>query len=254
MQGSLKQRLRGRDNVLGCFMTMPSPALIEVAGYAGFDFLVLDTEHGVAGVETLEHLLRAASAVGVPAIVRTVGSTPGEILRALDAGAGGILVPHVVTAAQTRDIVAAAFYPPIGRRGFSASTRAGHHGFLSAREHIERTNSDIVVMVQIEDAEALADVDGIVATPHLDGVFLGPADMAMSLGHPGELSHPEVLAAGRRVADACRAAGIAASTFARDTAEVASVRANGFSAGILSSVTLITTAFGPAVRAVRALS
>jgi len=250
---TLKQRFAARDNLVGCFMTMPSPALVEVAGFAGFDFVVLDAEHGVAGVETLEHLMRAAASASVPALVRTVGDSPGEVLRVLDAGASGLLVPHVVNGEQASRITRGAYYPPLGVRGFSGATRAGRHGFLPMLEHVRRANDEVVVIAQVEDVEALDHVAGIAETPGVDGIFLGPGDLSMSLGHPGELSHPDVLAAARNVAEACRAAGISAATFARDAAEVRSTRDNGFPVSIMSSVTVISSAFRSLTASVRAL-
>jgi 4-hydroxy-2-oxoheptanedioate aldolase len=250
---TLKKRIRSRENLLGCFMTMPSPALVEVAGYAGFDFVVLDTEHGVSGTETLEHMMRAAAACGMPALVRTVGDSAGETLRALDAGAAGVLIPHVVSGEQATRIAKGIYYPPLGIRGFSGATRAGHHGFIPMLEHVRRANDEAVIIAQVEDAEALPDAAAIAAAEGLDGIFVGPGDLSISLGYPGELNHPEVLNAGRQVAEHCRAAGIGAATFARDADEVSVTRANGFSISIMSSVTLISSAFRSAAAAVRSL-
>ena len=250
---TLKQRVAAGEHLVGCFITMPSPALVEVVGFAGFDFVVLDAEHGVSGVETLEHLMRAASAASIPALVRTVSDQAGEMLRVLDAGASGLLVPHVVNGDQAARIAKSAYYPPLGNRGFSGATRAGRHGFVPILEHVRRANDEVVVVAQVEDAEALDQASHIASTPGIDAIFLGPGDLSMSLGRPGELTHPDVVAAARNVAEACRAAGIAAATFARDADEVRSTRENGFAISIMSSVTVISSAFRQLSASVRAI-
>jgi 4-hydroxy-2-oxoheptanedioate aldolase len=254
VERNLKDELRAGKNLLGCFVMLPSPALVEMLGHAGFDFLVLDTEHGAAGMETLEHQLRAADSAGIPCVVRTVGMTPGEILRALDAGAAGILVPHVLSADQARAIVSSAHYPPIGTRGFASTARAGRHGFVTVAEHLERARARTVVMVQIEDAAALPHVAEIAAVDHLDGVFIGPADLSMSMGHPGNASHPEVVAAIDKAARDIVAGGASPSIFARTAAEIPELKRRGFPVAVFSSTVLLNQAMAATVAAARTTS
>jgi 4-hydroxy-2-oxoheptanedioate aldolase len=198
----LAQRLRAGETLAGLIIKMPGAATIEMAGHSGFDLVVIDTEHGAGDVLDLEHHLRAADSVGIPALVRVGSRAPIEILRVLDAGATGIIVPRVTDAATVRKVVSAAHYPPVGRRGLATSTRAGRHGMTSVADHVRDAADSTVVIVQLEDAEAVPKVEAIAATRHLDAVFVGPTDLSSSLGHPGDLAHPEVAEAIDHVAEA----------------------------------------------------
>ncbi len=213
---ALKTRMQKRDLLHGLFVMIPSPAVVEMVGYAGFDFAILDTEHGAAGTEMLEHQLRAAEACGLAALVRTVSPDNGEILRALEAGASGVLVPHVTTPEDAAAIVRAAHYPPIGTRGMATTSRAGHHGITTVASHLQQAREKTIVMIQIEDAIALPNVSAIARTPNIDAVFIGPSDLAISLGFPGESNHPSVVAAIQKIIDDVHAAGQVVAGFARD--------------------------------------
>lgn len=190
---SLSVRLRGDEQLIGLLVKMPGPAIIELAGFAGFDFVVIDTEHGDAG--SLEHHLRAAEAADIPALVRVGEGTDIEILRALDAGAVGVIVPHVTSAAQAAAVVSAGHYPPHGHRGLSGTTRAGRHGLIPLSQVIAAAKNETIVLAQIEDREAIDKAGAIAGTDGLNGIFLGRTDLSASLGHPAEAEHPEVLAA-----------------------------------------------------------
>lgn len=184
------QRLRERELSMGLLVKMPAPALVEMAGFAGFDFVVIDTEHGADDHTQLEHHLRAADAVGIASIVR-VGSPDSALIgRVLDSGAAGVIIPHVTSADGARRAVDAAHYPPFGKRGLATSTRAGRHTMVSTLEHLNEAASRTVVIAQIEDAEAIPLAQEIAATPRLDCVWIGPNDLAMSLGKPR--SHADV--------------------------------------------------------------
>jgi 4-hydroxy-2-oxoheptanedioate aldolase len=196
--------------VYGLLTKMPGPAIVELGGHAGFDLVVIDTEHGAAGSEDLEHHLRAADSAGVEAIVRVGAPEPIETLRALDAGASGVIVPHVNDAAAAEAAVRAAHYPPVGERGLAVSTRAGHHGLSPVDEYVERALEDTLVVVQVEHAEALDNVHEIASSKRVDAVFLGPSDLSISLGHPGDTTHPDVAAAIDRVVEGVVGAGGAA--------------------------------------------
>jgi 4-hydroxy-2-oxoheptanedioate aldolase len=202
----LAARLRGGERLLGLVVKIPCPQIVESAGWCGYDLVVIDSEHGPADTEALEHHLRAADAVGIPALVRVGNNAGDEILRALDAGAQGVVVPHVNSAAEAVEAVAAAHYPPGGTRGLATSTRAGRHGLVGAVEHVERAREQTVVFAQIEDAAAVPHAGAIASVPGVDAVFLGPSDLSMSLGHPGDLAHPTVDAAIGEIAGAVHAA------------------------------------------------
>jgi 4-hydroxy-2-oxoheptanedioate aldolase len=187
-----KARLRGDAPLHGFFIGIPSPATVELAGYAGFDFVIIDTEHGAAGLETLEHMLRAAAASGIAALVRVPRGGADDILHVLDAGADGILVPHVTSADVARDIVKHAYYPPLGRRGISTLSRAARHGMGEAAAVLREQAGRTTVIAMIEDTEALTEVGAIARVEGIDAVFVGPNDLAASMGHLGEAAHPEV--------------------------------------------------------------
>lgn len=190
---SVAERLRQGKTVYGLLTKMPSPAIVELGGHVGFDFVVLDTEHGMAGSDPLEHHLRAADSVGAEAVVRVGAPEPIETLRALDAGASGVIVPHVNDAEAAEKAVRAAHYPPKGERGLAVSTRAGRQGLSDIKDHIGRALENTMVIVQVEHAEALDNISEIASADHIDAIFLGPSDLSLSLGHPGEMDHPSVV-------------------------------------------------------------
>lgn len=219
MSKTLKQRLRDGEPLTGCFVMIPSPAVVEMCGYAGFDFVILDQEHGSAGTEVLENQIRAAEASGIAALVRIPEASAARAQHALDAGAEGLLVPHVTSLDVAREIVSAAQYPPEGLRGMATTTRAGHHGTIAVDEHLKRARERNVVMLQIEDRSVLPDVESIAGLPGVDSIFIGPADLSISLGHPGNPGHPEVAAEIDRIVETAKRVGKArVSTFARNEA------------------------------------
>ncbi len=247
---SLKARLRGRAPLHGFFIGLPSPATVELAGHAGFDFVIIDTEHGATGLETLEHMLRAAAAAGIAALVRVPRGGADDILHVLDAGADGILVPHVTSAAAAREIVRHAYYPPLGRRGISTLSRAARHGMGDAAEVLRAQAGRTAVIAMIEDQEALGEVGAIARVEGIDALFVGPNDLAASMGHLGEAAHPEV----RRAVGAIRAelaaipGGPAFATIARSADQAKALAAEG--ARMLCFNT--TFILGAALRALRA--
>jgi 2-keto-3-deoxy-L-rhamnonate aldolase RhmA/pimeloyl-ACP methyl ester carboxylesterase len=208
---TLAARLAGGEALTGLIAKMPCAAQVESAGHVGFDFVVLDTEHGPGGGFALEEHLRASA---IPALVRVPG--PDAILAALDAGATGVVVPHVLHAAGAEAVVAAAHYPPSGRRGIALSTRAGRYGAVSLDDHLRRAAEETCVIVQIEDREALEHADAILAVPGVSGVLIGSADLALSLGRP---PRAELDAAIDRVIAAAGRAGVAAMTVVTTAAE-----------------------------------
>ena len=197
----LVSRIRRREQLLGLIVKAPNPALVEMAGHLGFDFVLLDTEHGSGDSLEVEHHIRAADSAGIDVLVRVGANTRLEILRALDAGAKGIIAPHVDTPQEAVAVVAAAYYPPIGKRGLAASTRAGRHSTNSLAEHVERAERETIVIVQVEDEKAVESAAAIAAIDRVDAVWLGPGDLSMSIGYPGELSHPAVAGAIDRIVE-----------------------------------------------------
>lgn len=241
MIDGLKARIAARTPLYGAFVPMPSPAVVEMCAHAGFDFVILDREHGAGGGETIEHHVRAADAAGIPSIVRVPGRAPEHALHALDAGANGILMPHVIAPEDAAAAVGAAHFPPRGIRGMSTSTRAGRHGLASPAETLSRAGRETVVIGQVEDAAALPNVAGIARTPDLDAVFVGPADLSTSLGFPGQPGHPDVVAAVDRIRrDVASVGGPPLANFARSEAEAAELVRQGFTIVCFSSAAILS--------------
>ena len=186
---------------LGVSLTVADPFVAEVVGAAGFDFVLIDTEHAPIAIDQLQMMLIALRSSESTVLVRPVANDPAQIKRILDLGAEGLVVPEVETAAACAAAVAAARYPPLGRRGFGPRRAAHLDGGRAA--YLARADEEIALLVMIESAAAVADIDAILKTPGLDGIMVGPADLAVTLGHLRELGHPEVRAAVTAVRDAC---------------------------------------------------
>jgi len=210
---TLKEKLAAGRPILGLSLMFDCPPLVEMAGAMGFDWVLLDCEHGALEIGNLEPMISAAEASGVAPIVRPPSNSPELILRALDRGAAGLQCPHVMNADEARAIVAAAKYHPLGERGLAVGTRSSRYGMReSVTDYIARANRDTLICVQIEHADALPHIEAIAAVPGVDVVFVGAMDLSQSLGFPGATDAPEVAAA---VEDALRritAAGAIAGT------------------------------------------
>jgi 4-hydroxy-2-oxoheptanedioate aldolase len=222
------ERLRRGEELVGLIVKMPNHAVLEVAGHLGFDFALIDTEHGAEGTLELENHLRAADSAGLDVVVRVGANDPLPVLRALDAGATGVVVPHVDTPADAEHAVRSAHYPPVGARGLAASTRAGRFSTGTLADHLNRSRSETAVIVQIEDRKAVESAYKIAATDHVDAVWLGPGDLSMSIGYPGDLSHPHVAAAiDSIVDDVNRAADTALCVVLDNESEIPAWRTRG---------------------------
>lgn len=191
---SLRARALAGDKLLGALLRMPSEELVEMLAVAEFDFVLIDCEHGPADITALRNHIALAAVHGVPVIVRVGENDRGQILRVLDQGAEGILAPHLDTAADAAALVDASLYPPVGSRGFATYSRAGRFGEVAAADHLEWYLENTLVLGMIESPAGVTNVDSIVATPRLDGILVGPADLAASSG-PDDQPVPEAIAA-----------------------------------------------------------
>jgi 4-hydroxy-2-oxoheptanedioate aldolase len=236
----LAERIAGGDTACGVIVKMPAPALVELAGHTGFDLVVIDTEHGSADDTELEHHLRAADSAGIPALVRVGRNDPLLILHALDAGAAGVIVPHVCAAEDAQAAVRAAHYPPTGRRGLALSTRAGRYGARPLHEHLTDAAESTIVVAQVEDADAVPRSAQIAATPGLNAVWFGPSDLSLSLGLPGQLTHPTVAGAIDHIAAEVTASAHCALCVLVDSAdEAAAWRQRGARIVLFSSTAIL---------------
>jgi 4-hydroxy-2-oxoheptanedioate aldolase len=176
----LKSRLARGDRLLGVLLRMPAEELLEMCAVAGFDFVLIDCEHGPADLVPLRQHLTITAAYAVPTLVRVGTAEPALVLRALDAGAAGIVAPHIDTAAQAAALVASAHYPPLGSRGFATYSRAGRYGQVDPKAHQERLTVETLVIGMIESPEGVDNCRDILQTAGLDGIMIGTADLRAS--------------------------------------------------------------------------
>lgn len=190
LRGRIEDAAKGRGPALhGPFLTVPSAMVVEIACAAKPDFVCIDMEHGPVSYQDTEHMLRAATVWGIPALVRVCAPDPAAIGQVLDAGAAGVLVPRVSSTEEARRVVAAARFPPEGRRGVGPGRAAGYGRSIPA--YLETARAQTVVAIQIETIEALDDLDSILAVPGIDLVFIGPGDLGVSLAASGRTTNLE---------------------------------------------------------------
>jgi len=192
MKNHLKEKLRSGATAIGCWVGLNSPAVTEVLAGAGYDALLIDYEHGEGTVADLVHHLRAAQGSETTILVRVPNDNPHEIKRALDSGAGGIMVPGVETAEQAQAIVDACRYPPDGVRGAAGFIRGGRYG-RAWQDYLATANDAVMVLCQIESRTAVERIAEI-AVPGVDSLFLGPMDLSGSIGKLGQFDDPAVQA------------------------------------------------------------
>lgn len=234
MTSDFRNRVLARELVGGTFLNLGSPLTAEMAGVAGFDWVLLDHEHGPGSDTTLLHQLQAVATTPAAAIVRIAANDPTRFKRALDAGAHGIMVPYVSSAAEAKAAVDAMRYPPRGTRGVAKLTRATAFGqdFAAAFAH---GHERLVAMLQIETREGVEHIEEIAAVDGADVLFVGPLDLTANLGICGDYRHPEFVDCIARVASVARQAGKAAGILALDPSNVAPWREMGYSVIALGS-------------------
>ena len=207
---SFAERLRVGERLLSASVAV-SPVAAEVLGQCGFDWLFIDAETLPLTLPEIQNMIRAADGTGTAAVVRLNNDHQADIRQVLDMGAAGIIIPLVKTPEQTRKIVAAAKYPPLGERGL-AKGRAQGYG-TSAKQAVERANIETAVIVMVEEAEGLSNVEDIAAVEGLDGIFVGTGDLALSLGCLDDPLHADMQAAFKRIGAAAVANGVAVGGF-----------------------------------------
>jgi 2-keto-3-deoxy-L-rhamnonate aldolase RhmA len=213
MSAPFRERLLRGDRLLGTLLSLPSPELAEIASDAGFDWLFLDMEHGSLEARDVLNLVRATREPCAP-LVRIPESGEMWVKKALDAGAAGIIVPHVNSAGDAARAVHWSKYPPEGGRGVGFS-RANRYG-ARFQENVETANSDTVVVAQVEHIDGVRAIEAILNVGGVDAVFIGPYDLSASLGKPGRIQDPDVREAIRTVAAACARRKVPAGIFAPD--------------------------------------
>jgi 4-hydroxy-2-oxoheptanedioate aldolase len=205
--------------VVGPFSKSSDPAFIEIMGHTGFDFVVLDLEHGPNTVLSLQNLIRAAMVTGLFPIVRAKSHNLSSISEALDVGAGGIQAPNIGCKADAEAVVQAARFAPLGMRGVCRFVRAADYSSLDRYEYFARSNTTLIVL-QLEGAEAVRNIREILSVAGVDIVFIGPYDLSQSLGVPGDVDNPRVAEAMRKIVAECLERNVVVGTFV-DTVEAA---------------------------------
>jgi 4-hydroxy-2-oxoheptanedioate aldolase len=205
---ALKRRLAAGKRALGCWTVLGSPPVIELLAYCGFDYLLLDQEHGFGEPSALLHSLQAMAATpACTSIVRVPPNDPNYLKRVLDAGVEGVMVPNVETADEARAVVAACRYPPAGRRGSAlGSARASDYG-INAPKYKGTAADELLIVVQIESPKAVENIETIAGVDGIDVLFVGPHDLSGTVGQLGELKHPEVARLIARAEEGIRASG-----------------------------------------------
>lgn len=189
----MKEKLKAGEPVFGVSVMIPSPQIVEMVAAAGFDWVLLDCEHGTLTLESVELMAMAAEASGITAIARPVTRSAEHILQVLDRGVMGVQVPHVNTAAEAREVLAAVKYHPVGKRGLAAGTRSAVYDSIGTlADYVKAANDATLIAIQLEDKEAIDNIDELLKVDDIDVFFIGPSDLSQSMGHPGNPKAPPV--------------------------------------------------------------
>ncbi|GHV34093.1 4-hydroxy-2-oxovalerate aldolase [Synergistales bacterium] len=204
IRSTLKKRLLSGETVLGTFVDTDGSDIVEILGNSGFDFVVLDMEHAPGTPQSIMNQLRAAEGRGMDAIARLPNTERTTVLRALDIGVSGALAPQINDFSTAHEFIDATLYPPFGCRGF-ASTRATGYGLASSiPEYLAEANSDLLRIVQCETETSVLNLNEIATIKEIDMVFVGPYDLSLSLGVPGDFNHPRVTEAIDKILAICK--------------------------------------------------
>lgn len=240
LRNRVKQKLRSGEKSVGAFLGFYSLEMVEMLGYAGFDFIVIDDEHGAFSPRDMENMIRAAELVNLVPIVR-VSYDPSGIQKALDRGAKGIQVPMVNTKEEAELVVKRVKFPPIGQRGAAFITRPARYGRDHGKPFLDAEDENVLIAVQIETPQAVENFEEIVSVPGIDMAFIGPTDLSIFMGYKEEgAMHPEVQKVIAKLRERARQKNIPLGTIAASPAGVRQELQEGtaFVAVIVSSVVM----------------
>jgi len=216
IENHLKRTLNAGKVVFGPFMKFTDPAAVEIMGFAGFDFVIIDEEHGPISIENSQNLIRAAESVNITPIIRVGNNDEVLILRALDIGAQGIEIPQINSRSDAVRAVKSVKYSPQGERGVCRYVRAANYSSMDKFKYFESANKETMIIAHIEGVQGINNLDEILSVSEIDVVFIGPYDLSQSLGIPGEVKHPLVIEKMKEVVSKCKESKVAAGTFADD--------------------------------------
>ncbi len=248
----LKARIAAGKPVVGCWSHLVSPAAAEILALSGYDFVIIDNEHGPTSLSESTILMMAVSTTPAATLMRVPWNDPVYIKRALDTGIEGLMIPAVEDAEAARRAVAACRYPPEGIRGVAyAVTRAAEYG-LKLKEYAEKANDNLLVMCQVESAKTVDNIEEIGAVDGIDVLFIGPFDLSASMGKPGQFDDPEVAETLDRAEAGILASGKTLGAIVRPGDNVASMVERGYGLMVTASdATLLRDAAGADVKAAR---
>jgi len=212
----LKEALQDGKVVFGPFLKFTDPAVVEIMGFAGFDFVIIDAEHGPISMESAQNMIRAAESVKITPIIRVGNNDEALILRALDIGAQGIEIPQINSKPDAVRAVKSVKYSPQGERGVCRYVRAANYSSMDKFKYFESANNETMIIAHIEGVEGISNLDEILSVPGIDVIFIGPYDLSQSLGIPGQVNHSLVVEKMKEVVTKCRENNIAVGTFADD--------------------------------------
>jgi 2-keto-3-deoxy-L-rhamnonate aldolase RhmA len=209
LRNPLKAKLARGEAVWGTFIfEYGSPAVPRIMKAAGWDYILIDTEHASFGMETVGNLLHVAAAVGLPAVVRVPEVQRSLLCRPLDAGALGVMVPRVESRVQAEQIVKYTRYFPMGDRGVALGTAHNAYQMVNGKRFIREANAELLIIVQIETQRGMERLDDILSVPGLSVAYLGPHDLSTSMGRPGDVGHPRVVEAITAFLHGCKRHGV----------------------------------------------
>ncbi len=215
----LKRLLKEGKIGIGPFMKFTDPAAVEIAGYAGFDFVIIDLEHGPLSIESTQNHVRAAELVEITPIIRVWENSPSTILRVLDIGAQGVEIPHIVNPEDAKKAVEAARFSPQGERGVCRFVRAAGYSSFNQYRYFEMSNKEVMTIIHIEGIEGINNLEKILEVPGLDVIFLGPYDLSQSCGVPGQVNHPTVIDKMEKAVEIAKRKEVVVGTFVESVEE-----------------------------------
>lgn len=205
---SLKERLRNGEQVLGTMVTtFASPDIAKILQVCGFDFLIVDCEHGAFTTREVANIIAVARGIGMPALVRIPEMRREHALKFMEMGASGLLLPNTESAEQAKMLVDCTKYAPLGHRGVSLSRPHTDFKKVSGAEYMPKANDETILMCQIESRKGVENVEEIIAVEGIDVAFIGPNDMSQDYGILGQFTHPDIVAAFEKIIAAAQANG-----------------------------------------------
>lgn len=256
MLNKLKDTIEKNGYAVGTFLGVADPSIVEILGYTGLDFVCIDTEHGPYDTMPMSDMIQAAESKGLSALVRVADLTHKEIQRAVDNGAEGIIIPCLRDADSFRKAVDLCKFAPLGNRGFikGRGSGFGYEPWASGTltEYMQNSNDKVLLLPQCETREALDSIEEIVSIEGIDGILIGPFDLSICLGIPGQFDAPEFRAAVDRILAACRQNGKICMIFTTTTEDSRAYIEKGFDAVAYSiDAVVIGDAYKAAVEEIR---